>query len=62
MYILAVLNMILMGDGSSNIIQSDSLTYNGAYQYPPEKKDIIFPADTFLLNPPYSSEGKGLIF
>ncbi|MGE7932346.1 HsdM family class I SAM-dependent methyltransferase [Viridibacillus arvi] len=62
MYMLAVLNMILMGDGSSNIIQADSLTYNGAYQYPPEKKDVIFPADTFLLNPPYSSAGKGLIF
>ncbi|MEW4231634.1 HsdM family class I SAM-dependent methyltransferase [Priestia megaterium] len=62
MYMLAVLNMILMGDGSSNIIQSNSLTYNGAYQYPPEKKDTLFPADTFLLNPPYSSAGKGLIF
>ncbi|RJF32060.1 N-6 DNA methylase [Pseudoalteromonas gelatinilytica] len=62
MYMLAVLNMILMGDGSSNIIQADSLTYPGVYQYPPEKKDILFPANTFLLNPPYSSDGKGLIF
>lgn len=50
-YILAVLNMILMGDGSSNILKGDSHEYKGN-----------FPATVFLLNPPYSAEGKGFIF
>lgn len=53
-YILAVLNMILMGDGSSQVIRGDS------------HKEINnfndFPANVFLLNPPYSAAGKGLIF
>lgn len=52
-YILAVLNMILMGDGSSQVICGDS------------HKEIDkqnFPANVFLLNPPYSAQGKGLIF
>lgn len=56
-YILAVLNMILMGDGSSQVICGDS------------HKEIVnftkfnsFPANVFLLNPPYSAPGKGLIF
>lgn len=31
-YMLAVLNMILMKDGSANIIQKDSLTYKGNYE------------------------------
>ncbi|WP_419154315.1 HsdM family class I SAM-dependent methyltransferase [Weissella viridescens] len=58
-YILAVLNMILMGDGSSNIVNDNSLThYNGNYAYNEEP----FPADVFLLNPPYSAEGNGMIF
>jgi hypothetical protein len=60
-YMLAVLNMILMGDGSSNIIKGDSLMeYEGKYGY--EKKDIPFPADVFLLNPPYSASGNGMVF
>ena len=50
-YMLAVLNMILMGDGCSNIINDDSFSY---------KTD--FPANVFLLNPPYSAEGKGFNF
>lgn len=49
-YMLAVLNMILMGDGSSNILQGDSLDFNGKYIYGRENE--IFPADTFILNPP----------
>lgn len=61
-YMLAVLNMILMGDGSSNIIHKDSLTeYEGKY----EQGELIgkdFPANVFLLNPPYSTDGKGFIF
>lgn len=61
-YLLAVLNMILMGDGSSNIVHKDSLTeYDGKYEQG-EKKGTDFPADVFLLNPPYSASGKGLVF
>lgn len=50
-YILAVLNMILMGDGSSNMINDDSFKFDGN-----------FPATVFLLNPPYSAPGKGFNF
>ena len=58
-YMLAVLNMILMGDGSSNIVNENSLTqYSGKYAY----NEDPFPADVFLLNPPYSAEGNGMIF
>lgn len=61
-YMLAVLNMILMGDGSSNIINEDSLkAYNGNYGFD-EKKTTKFPADAFVLNPPYSASGNGMIF
>ena len=60
-YMLAVLNMILMGDGSSNILQENSLTnFNGKYGYGKENQN--FPADVFLLNPPYSAQGNGMIF
>ncbi|MBR2261862.1 MAG: N-6 DNA methylase [Paludibacteraceae bacterium] len=62
MYALAVLNMILMGDGSTHILCDDSLrNYKGNYVQGPEK-DEYFPADVFLLNPPYSEEGKGFNF
>lgn len=61
-YLLAVLNMILMGDGSSNIIHKDSLTeYSGNYEQG-EKNGEAYPANVFLLNPPYSAQGKGFIF
>lgn len=60
-YMLAVLNMILMKDGSANIIQGDSLKYDGNYKQG-YKKDKPFPANVFLLNPPYSAEGKGFVF
>jgi hypothetical protein len=61
-YLLAVLNMILMGDGSSNIIHKDSLKeYDGKYEQG-ELKGQDFPANVFLLNPPYSADGKGFIF
>ncbi len=61
-YMLAVLNMILMGDGSSNILHKDSLKeYSGKYEQG-EKKDEDFPANVFLLNPPYSADGKGFVF
>lgn len=52
-YILAVLNMILMGDGSTHMYKANSLK---------EYKKINFPATVFLLNPPYSADGKGFIF
>lgn len=61
-YLLAVLNMILMGDGSSNIIHKDSLTeFEGIYEQG-ELNGEHFPANVFLLNPPYSAPGKGFIF
>ena len=60
-YMLAILNMILMGDGSSNIINKDSLKeFNGNYGF--GKTDEKFPADAFVLNPPYSAPGNGMIF
>lgn len=60
-YMLAVLNMILMGDGSSNILQANSLTgFDGKYGY--GKDGEVFPADAFLLNPPYSEGGNGMNF
>ena len=52
-YILAVLNMILMGDGSSNILNGDSHNLS---------LPSTFPANVFLLNPPYSAPGKGFNF
>ncbi|MCL1935891.1 MAG: SAM-dependent methyltransferase [Defluviitaleaceae bacterium] len=51
-YMLAILNMILMGDGSSNIINEDSLKWDA--------KD--YPATAFVLNPPYSATGNGMVF
>lgn len=60
-YMLAVLNMILMGDGSSNILNKDSLTeFDGYYGF--GKTEEKFPADAFILNPPYSAPGNGMNF
>lgn len=60
-YMLAILNMILMGDGSSNILNKDSLNdFDGKYGF--GKIDEHFPATAFVLNPPYSAEGNGMIF
>lgn len=60
-YMLAILNMILMGDGSSNILNKDSLKdFNGNYGF--GKPNEKFPADAFVLNPPYSAQGNGMIF
>ena len=61
-YMLAVLNMILMKDGSTNILNKNSLTeFEGKYEYG-ERKGTAFPANVFLLNPPYSAAGKGMVF
>ena len=54
-YMLAVLNMILMGDGSSNILNRDSLKEF-------DDGDAPFLADAFILNPPYSAPGNGMVF
>lgn len=60
-YMLAILNMILMGDGSSNIINKDSLKeFDGNYGF--GKTDEKFPSDAFVLNPPYSAPGNGMVF
>lgn len=60
-YMLAILNMILMGDGSSNILNQDSLKdFDGYYGFRNEK--IKFPATAFILNPPYSAPGNGMNF
>lgn len=60
-YMLAILNMILMGDGSSNILNKDSIKdFNGNYGF--GKTDEKFPANAFVLNPPYSAPGNGMIF
>lgn len=52
-YILAVLNMILMGDGSSQIFNADSHEMTLPEGFKPSR---------CLLNPPYSAPGKGFIF
>lgn len=52
-YILAVLNMILMDGIGANMINGDSHGF---------KLPVDFPADVFLLNPPYSAPGKGFCF
>ncbi|MFT4061424.1 MAG: N-6 DNA methylase [Edaphocola sp.] len=60
-YMLAILNMILMGDGSSNILNKDSIKdFDGKYGF--GKTEDIFPADAFILNPPYSALGNGMNF
>lgn len=56
-YILAVLNMILMGDGSSQILCGDSHE-----EAPKFLKTHNFPANVYLLNPPYSAPGHGFDF
>ena len=59
-YMLAILNMILMGDGSSNILNKDSITFDGNYGF--GQTNSKFPADAFILNPPYSADGNGMNF
>jgi len=53
--------MILMGDGSSNILNKNSLTdFDGKYGF--GQTDKHFPANAFVLNPPYSAQGNGMVF
>ena len=61
--LLAILNMILMGDGSANVLNQDSLTeFDGNYPDKINGEYKPFNANIFLLNPPYSAAGKGFIF
>lgn len=60
-YMLAILNMILMGDGGSNILNDDSLkNFDGKYGF--SKPNDAFPATALILNPPYSAAGNGMVF
>lgn len=60
-YMLAILNMIMMWDGSSNILNKDSLgDFDWNYWF--WKTNEKFPADAFILNPPYSANGNGMNF
>ncbi len=60
-YILAILNMILMGDGSSCILNKDSIKdFDGSYAL--DNTESKFPATAFVLNPPYSANGNGMNF
>jgi len=62
-YMLAVLNMFLMDDGSTHLLNKDALDYSGNYEQGiADEKDHPFPANVFLLNPPYSAAGKGFVF
>ena len=60
-YMLAILNMILMWDWSSNILNKDSLL-DFDWKYGFWNTDKNFPADAFVLNPPYSAPWNGMIF
>ena len=59
-YMLAILNMILMGDGSANILNKDAFTFDGKYGF--DNTNEQFPANAFILNPPYSAQGNGMNF
>ncbi|BCZ16857.1 Type IIS restriction enzyme M protein Mod [Helicobacter sp. NHP19-003] len=65
-YLLGVLNMLLLGDGSANLLHKDSLMdfkQGEPVKYEQgNRKDKPFNANVFLLNPPYSAKGKGFIF
>lgn len=52
-FLLSTINFIIAGDGSS------SLKMGNAHQL---YDKVHFPANVFLLNPPYSADGKGLSF
>jgi len=60
-YMLAILNMIMMWDWSSNILNKDSLKdFNWNYWF--WDTNAKFPADAFILNPPYSADWNWMIF
>lgn len=55
MYTLAATNMILRGDGSSNIQKGNTFDT-------PEELYATFNADRILLNPPFSFRENGMPF
>jgi hypothetical protein len=58
---LAILNMIMMWDWSSNIMNKNSLTdFDWKYWF--GKTNENFPADAFILNPPYSADWNWMVF
>ncbi|BDQ28921.1 hypothetical protein ASB7_07580 [Helicobacter ailurogastricus] len=65
-FLMGILNMLLLGDGSANFLHKDSLEDFEAkkpiYYEQGDLKDEPFKANVFLLNPPYSAKGKGFIF
>ena len=52
-WLLSLINMVLMGDSSTQLKNANS---HEIYD------KLHFPANVFLLNPPYSAPGKGLVF
>lgn len=60
MYTLATTNMILRGDGATNIIKGSAFDWDGQYEY--DKHAGTFPANKLLLNPPFSYQENGMPF
>lgn len=60
MYTLATTNMILRGDGSTNIVKGSAFTWDGNYEY--DKSKGKFPANRLLVNPPFSYQENGMPF
>lgn len=60
MYTLATTNMILRGDGSTNIVKGSAFTWDGNYEY--DKAKGKFPANRMLVNPPFSYQENGMPF
>lgn len=59
MYTLATTNMILRGDGATNIVKGSAFAWDGNYEY---DKTVPYPANKLLLNPPFSYKENGMPF
>lgn len=60
MYTLATTNMILRGDGATNIVKGSAFTWDGNYEY--DRSLGVFPANKMLVNPPFSYQENGMPF
>lgn len=60
MYTLATTNMILRGDGATNIVKGSAFTWDGNYEY--DRNRGKFPANRLLINPPFSYAENGMPF
>lgn len=60
MYTLATTNMILRGDGATNIVKGSAFAWDGNYEY--DKTAGVYPANRLLLNPPFSYKENGMPF